>query len=241
MNKAESNTEPQLVLFPGLDGTGELFKPFIQEFQDPSRVTVIQYPMDRHIPFQQLGDYIVPLLPKGRPLVILGESYSGPVVLSLAARTDINVQKVILVATFAKYPGSLLKSLSKWLPLSLLFRLHIPTFIIRRFCFGSADSKNLRSLLRDAVRQNHPYILARRAREGANVDVTEILTKIKMPCIYIAASHDSLVPAEAIDYLKKHLPGLHVITLPGSHFILQTQPKACFEAVSRFLKEQTAA
>lgn len=241
MNKAESNSEPQLVLLPGLDGTGKLFKPFIQEFPDPSRITVIHYPMDRHIPFQQLGDYFVSLLPKDRPLVILGESYSGPVVLNLAARTDINIQKVILVATFAKYPGSLLKSLSKWLPLSLLFRLPIPGFIMRRICFGRADSANLRSLLRDAVRQNHPYILARRAREGANVDVTKLLTEIKVPCLYIAASHDRLVPAGAIDYLKKHLPGLQVVTLPGSHFILQAQPKACFEAVRRFLNEQTAA
>lgn len=241
MDRGGVDSAPHLVLFPGLDGTGKLFEPFIREYPDPSRVTVIHYPMDRHIPFQQLRDYIVPLLPKGKPLVILGESYSGPVVLSLAASGDIDVQKIILVATFAKYPGSLLKTFSQWLPLSLLFRLPIPDFILRHYCFGNADSKILRTLLRDSVRLNNPDVLAMRAREGASVDVTELLSAIKVPCLYIAASNDRLVPAKAIDHLKRHLSGLDVVTLPGSHFILQTQPEACFDVVNGFMAQTTLA
>ena len=224
-----------MVLFPGLDGTGKLFGPFIRQFPHTAHVTVIPYPKDRHIPFKQFGDYIVPLLPKGKPLVILGESYSGPVVLSLAARSDINVVKVILVATFARYPASFLKSLSKWLPLSLLLRLPIPEFIIRHYCFGDATTKALSTLLRESVSENKPDVLAMRAREGSLVDVSDLLADIKVPCLYIAASNDKLVPAKAVTHLQSHLFDLKVVTLKGTHFILQTQPKVCFEVVSDFI------
>lgn len=223
------------MLFPGLDGTGKLFGPFIRQFPHTAHVTVIPYPKDRHIPFKQFGDYIVPLLPKGKPLVILGESYSGPVVLSLAARSDINVVKVILVATFARYPASFLKSLSKWLPLSLLLRLPIPEFIIRHYCFGDATTKALSTLLRESVSENKPDVLAMRAREGSLVDVSDLLADIKVPCLYIAASNDKLVPAKAVTHLQSHLFDLKVVTLKGTHFILQTQPKVCFEVVSDFI------
>lgn len=235
MNQDNINSDLHLVLLPGLDGTGKLFCPFIQQFADPSRITVIPYPLDQHIPYEQLADYIVPLLPTGKLLAILGESYSGPVALQLAVRDDIAVRKIILVATFAKYPASFLKTVSKWLPLSLLFRLPIPAVVIRHYCFGRAFTKTLSTLLRDAVRANKPDVLARRARDGSRVDVTALLAKLNVPCLYIAASNDKLVPDTAIDHLEQHLPDMAVVTLSGSHFILQAQPKACFEVVYHFL------
>lgn len=235
MNLQQSNPNVHLILLPGLDGTGKLFDTFIKQFPDPSSTTVIAYPMDRHISFDELGDYIVLLLPVNKKLVILGESYSGPVALSLAVRGDLDIVGVILVATFAKYPASLLKSLSSYLPLSLLFRLPIPDFIIRQYCFGSRGNKALHKQLRESVRANKVDVLAKRAHEGAGIDVTALLEKIKVPCMYIAATNDNLVPATAIDHLKTHLPQLQVVTLEGKHFILQCQPKASFEVVKTFI------
>lgn len=236
MDRGEISSELHLILLPGLDGTGKLFDPFIKQFPDPTRVTVISYPMDKYILFAQLVDYIVPLLPADRPLAILGESYSGPVALSLAARNDIDIRKVILVATFAKYPASFLKTISRLLPLSLLSRLPIPDFVMKHYCFGNATDKTLYTMLRDSVTANKPKVLARRAHDGTSVDVTSSLAGIKVPCLYIAASDDKLVPAAAIDHLRRHLPDLSVATIQGAHFILQVQPRACFEAVNNFLK-----
>lgn len=235
MNREKINSAPHLVLLPGLDGTGKLFEPFIKQFPNSSRITVIPYPVEQHIPFKQLDDYIIPFLPTEEPLAILGESFSGPVALRLATRNDIDVQNVILVATFAKYPESFLKTVSKWLPLSLLLRLPIPDFVIRRYCFGSASNKGLIALLRDSIKENMPNILAMRAHDGSNVDVTELLSKVTAPCLYIAPSNDMLVPSCAINYLKIHLPDMDVVTIQGAHFILQVQPKACYEVVNRFL------
>jgi len=235
MKRSEVNSDIHLVLLPGLDGTGKLFDPFVKQFPDPTRITVIPYPMKKHISFDMLGDYIVSLLPLDTPLVILGESYSGPVALRLATRDDINIKALILVATFAKYPESLLKTVSRLLPLSFLFRLPIPDFIIHHYCFGNTDNTVLAALLRESVRDNEPNVLARRAREGAQVDVTESLSKITIPCMYIAPGDDKLVPGSAVKYLKAHLPNMDVVTIQGAHFILQLQPKACYDSVNRFL------
>jgi len=238
MTSGERGSKYHLVLLPGLDGTGKLFEPFIKQFHDSSRITVVTYPVNRHIPFSKLADYIIPLLPKNKPLAILGESYSGPIVLSLAASNNLDIQCIILVATFAKYPDSFLKTISKWLPLSLLLRLPIPDFLIKYFCFAEATTAALSSMLRESVRANMPRVLAQRAHDGATIDVTQQLSNISTPCLYIAASKDMLVPASAITYLKKHLADLEIITIDGAHFILQVQPSACFDAIDSFIKKQ---
>lgn len=224
-----------MVLLPGMDGTGKLFAPFLKQFSDPEHVTVVIYPLDKHIPFEQLADYIIPLLPTDKPLVILGESYSGPVALTLAAGDELDICGIILVASFAKYPASFLKSISKWLPLSLLLRLPIPDFAIRYYCFGSKTNKTLSTLLRDSIHANTPNVMALRIHDGASVDVTTVLDAINVPCLYIAASDDNLVPSSVISHLKIHLPDLEVVTIQGSHFILQAQPAACVDVINDFL------
>jgi len=224
-----------LVLLPGLDGTGNLFNPLLEQFAEQSFITVIPYPLDYFIPFEKLTDYIIPLLPKNKPLVILAESYSGPVALSLTSLQDINIRAIILVATFAKYPTSFLKNISNWLPLSLIIRLPIPNFIIRYFCFGNATNRSLSQMLRNAVKANKPNVLAKRARDGASNDVTDLLSNIKIPCLYLAATDDKMVPKKAIDVLKMNISDLEIVMIEGSHFILQIQPEACYKTINNFL------
>lgn len=227
----------QLVLLPGLDGTGDLFSTFANEFPEKANIRIIPYPTDYHIPFETLEDYLVPRLPNDLPLVVLGESYSGPITLKLAARNDLNIVAVILVATFARFPVTPLKILSRFLPISLLLRLPIPEFIIRYFCFGSKTTKALSQQLRNSVRANNPGVLARRARDGANINVISLLGNISKPCLYIRASNDKLVPAQAMYELHRNLPDLVTMTIDGPHFILQTEPQKCSKVVQDFLEK----
>lgn len=239
MSGKENKSVYQLVLLPGLDGTGELFSPFIETFPDRDRISVISYPTDYHIPFEQLEDYIIARLPNDRPMIILGESYSGPVALKLAARNDLNILAVILVATFARFPLTPIKFVSRLLPLSLLLRLPIPAFIIRYFCFGAKTTQALSQQLRNSVRSNKPGILARRARDGATVNVTSLLGNINKPCLYIRASKDKLVPVQAMYELQGYLPDLVTMTIDGPHFILQTEPQKCRKTIQGFLHKNT--
>lgn len=218
-----------------MDGTGQLFESFLHQFSDGESVQVITYPTDRFIPQAELINYVSERLPEDRPLVVLGESYSGPIALSLAASSNLNIAAVVLVATFARYPSGFLKSVSRWLPISWLLHLPIPGLAIRRYCFGQYKDPRLYAALRASIRANDPAVLARRMRDGRIVDVTPLLKNITVPCLSIRASEDRLVPAKAIDDLKQNIRKFDEVNIPGPHFILQTQPRACYEAMHQWL------
>lgn len=229
-----------LVLLPGLDGTGKLFKPFIELMESTDEITVVSYSTQVHKPFEALVDYVISLLPVNRPLVILGESFSGPVAIRLAARSDLNIQGLVLVATFAKYPVTPLRLASTILPLSQLFRLPVPEFVVRRYCFGEYTDERLTEILLEAIRDNSPEVLAKRAREGSAVDVTASLPDIDIPCLYISASRDRLVPKQALDVIKAGIRHTEVAEIPGPHFVLQTHPKTCSALITDFMKSIAA-
>ena len=226
-----------LVLLPGLDGTGYLFKPFIEQCANPNKIITISYPTDHFIPFKELPKYIIPKLPKDQPLVLLGESYSGPVAALLATNHKLDVRGVIFVATFARYPKSFLKTLSQVLPLSWLLKLPIPNSVIRLFCFGKWNTATLSNLLKESIKANQPKILTQRARSGTSLDVRDVLSKIDAPCLYIQASKDKLVPDKAIEDFKTHIRDLAIHRVEGAHFILQTQPGNCSRIVADFVKQ----
>lgn len=225
----------KFILLPGMDGTGKLFKPFIEQFTNPDDIRIISYPTDRYIPLDELVNFVTSQLPKNKPLIILGESFSGPVAISLASKSDLDIYGIILVATFAKYPLSIFKLFSRFIPLSLLFRLPIPDFLIRRYCFANFSTELLNETLRDSIKSNLPRVLAQRAHEGARVNVSNLLTEIKIPCLLISACNDKLVPDGAMQYLNTRLPDTRWVKIDGPHFILQTQPKACLDAIKQWL------
>lgn len=80
--------KPTVVLLPGMDGTGELFSPLVRAM-DPSIPTVIvRYP---DVPTDYGAHEVVAraALPGAQSYVLLGESFSGPVAVSIAAsRTE---------------------------------------------------------------------------------------------------------------------------------------------------------
>ena len=73
------------------------------------------------------------------------------------------------------------------------------------------------------------------ARDGAVIDVTALLNDIKIPCLYIAATDDRMVPNTAINLLKRKLSNFEIATIEGSHFILQVQPEGCYKVINKFL------
>ena len=216
------DSAPHLVLLPGLDGTGKLFAPFVAQLPDHVHYTIVRYPGDRPIPFMDLPDYIESRVPQDRPLVVLGESYSGPVAVLLAAQSALDIRGVILVATFARYPATWMRRLSRLAPLSFLLRLPIPDVLMQRYCFGPDINPSMMSQLREVIRENRP-------------NVTEFLSSVKVPCLYLQASMDRLVPASAVAAFKKGIPQLQVVQIDGPHFILQTRPQECYKAIQGIL------
>ena len=77
---------PKLVLLPGLDGTGKLFAEFLEALDLGSSAQVVPYPPDIPLGYDELETLVRAALPAHGPFIILGESFSGPLAIRIAAR-----------------------------------------------------------------------------------------------------------------------------------------------------------
>lgn len=94
----------KLVLLPGMDGTGRLFAPLLSRLDESLEPVVIAYPEHEQLDYGQLHQFVRARLPEGEPFVLLGESFSGPVALTLAAAAPAGLCGLILCATFMRNP-----------------------------------------------------------------------------------------------------------------------------------------
>lgn len=84
-----------LVLLPGLDGTGELFDPLVRELGPDLSIRVVRYPQDPGLGYKELLQFARDALPPTEPLVLLGESFSGPIAIQLSAERPDQVRGLI--------------------------------------------------------------------------------------------------------------------------------------------------
>jgi alpha-beta hydrolase superfamily lysophospholipase len=117
------------VLLPGLDGTGEQFAPLIDALGPDVPTVVVRYP-DAPLDYEAHEQIAASALPRDRPYILLGESFSGPIAISLAAQFPRGLLGCILCASFVKTPRRILRlalpllglmPLSEFRPSSLIF------------------------------------------------------------------------------------------------------------------------
>src|SRR5688500_11525020 len=92
-----------LVLLPGLDGTGFLFESFVAAIGKSAEVIVVSYPPDNELDYISLEQLVRSRLPD-RPSVLLAESFSGPIAISIAASPPSGLRGLILSCSFARNP-----------------------------------------------------------------------------------------------------------------------------------------
>src|SRR5690349_20385434 len=102
---------PNLILRPGLNGTGVMFRPLLAQLPPEVRAKVVAYPTSELLTYADLLPRVLAELPAG-PFVLLGESFSGPLSLMAAATCPPGLRGVILCASFVRNP---LKLRAKWL------------------------------------------------------------------------------------------------------------------------------
>ncbi len=230
---------PMLVLLPGLDGTGLMFRPLLDALPPDLDRVVIDYPPATFRPCRDLADLAASLIPAGREVVVLAESYSGLVCLELLRRGLPQIKAVVFAACFTASPRPLLLRLARLLPLAAILRVPPPTCLVRRYCLGRNATPSAVRQLRDALRAVRPVVLARRLSELA--DARSLPQVIALPCCYIQATEDRLVPRGAIKAFEAMAADLDIRRVEGPHFILQARPRECAEIIGAFLRRQTGA
>ncbi|RKZ53699.1 MAG: hypothetical protein DRR16_05245 [Candidatus Parabeggiatoa sp. nov. 3] len=219
----------KLVLLPGLDGTGDLFKPFIEVLPDDIETLVVSYPPNLKLSYLELVKFVMEQLPN-EDYILLGESFSGPVAYQIALLEPNGLKSVIFVATFLDNPSRLLLRIFNRLPASVIFALPIPDFLIKSLMLGSDANRWTIDLFKQSINKVVAGVLSFRLQEINKLHGTKTLCKTR--AIYIQATDDKLVPKKCVDGFKKMFDGIVLFQVKGPHFILQTSPVACTEIVA---------
>jgi pimeloyl-[acyl-carrier protein] methyl ester esterase len=222
-----------LVLLPGMDGTGELFGPLIAALRPRFNVTVVRYPASVPLDYEDLVDLARAELPGEDEFVIVGESFSGPVAVSLAAQAPPNLRGLVLCASFVRCPvpwAARLKPVTPLLPFGA-----IPASVLAVPLLGRYGNPPARRLLAGALAKVHAKVLRARIRSVLTVDVRQKAAAIKVPFLYLQASADWIVPKSAAMQIRALVPALEVIELSGPHMLLQISPTAAARAIEAFV------
>jgi pimeloyl-ACP methyl ester carboxylesterase len=230
---------PRLVLLPGLDGTGDLFDPLVKALASGIAVTVVRYTRPPLGSYAQCRAAVREWLPCHEPYVLVGESFSGPVAISIAATQPPGLCGLILVASFVSSPRRMLTWLS---PLIRFMPTHgAPGWITDFFLLGRFATPQLRKQVADAMALITPGTARERLREVALTTASsEDLGRVRVPILYMRATHDRLVPRSCGERITRLSARATAVEVNAPHMLLQCAPRECAEAIGEFVKECAA-
>jgi pimeloyl-[acyl-carrier protein] methyl ester esterase len=220
-----------LVLLPGMDGTGIMFEPFVEVLQG-FEPRVVRYPPNL-IAYPDCVAFARQQLPVDRPFLLLGESFSGPVAIALAAERPAGLVGLVLCVTFARNPRPRLAWAAPLL--RLLPAMHLPLPLLRRVLLGGRATEALSNLVATMLPQVPTATLKERLLAVVAVDHTALLDRVQVPILALRASQDRLVPKAATEWIRARRP-TDIVTLEGPHWLLQTRPDACLQALQGFVQ-----
>jgi len=227
-----------LVLLPGLDGTGRLFRSLLAALPASLRAQVVAYP-NQMLDLQQLAAHVLHQLPAQR-VVLLAESFSGLVALTLLANAATRVHSVIFVGAFAEPPRPLLLRLAPVLSRAGPLARSAPSFLLRRYCLGPEANAAELNELRTALAGVSVTVLAQRLALVAKMHSFRQVPP-NVPAFYLRASDDRLVPASCANWFQHRFKSCEVEEISGPHFLLQTKPRVCAEVILRIVQRSGKA
>ncbi|HEX5424169.1 MAG TPA: alpha/beta hydrolase [Candidatus Acidoferrales bacterium] len=224
-----------LVLLPGLDGTGVLFDDFVANLPPDLQPIVVRYPTDKPLGYAQLEEIVRASIPTNSRFVLLGESFSGPLAISIAASKPAGLIGLVLSCTFARYPRNLFRRghwLAPYLPVA-----GMAVIAARRLVSPGRVDPAVAGKLNAAREMVAKRVF--RARIGAllRVDATACLSAINVPILDLRAMKDGIVPNRAGDEIRKRGREVRAIDMEGPHFLLQAKPSQAAEVIHKFVSD----
>jgi pimeloyl-ACP methyl ester carboxylesterase len=213
------------LILPGLDGDASLRQDFAAKLAPDFDSSLPGYPPGLAGGYPGFLELAETALPRDRKFVIVGESFSGPLAIQLAAARPPGLAGLVLCASFAVHPLSSLGAITPVLP-ALPPRM-LPDAALRYFLLGRWSTPAHLARLRDSIRRLAPSALRARLVAAASVDCRPLLARIEVPILCLQATGDRVVRASAARALKAHCPAVEVRRVEGPHALLLTSPEAC--------------
>jgi pimeloyl-ACP methyl ester carboxylesterase len=226
----------QLVLLPGMDGTGELFADFVSALPDGFDAQVVRYPSGEFLSYNELMTLVRSAAPAAEPFVLVAESFSSPLAVQFAAMNPPNLKALIICAGFVSSPAQGWRRVAASLLAPVLFRLPLPGIFAKYFLLGSDPPEALLAAVRSAISAVRPTVLSARLRAILACDARAELARIDVPILYLQATHDRLVPASALEEIQRINPRAAVAKIPGPHLLLQCEPETAAQSISMFIE-----
>lgn len=230
----EGTIRMDVVILPGLDGTGDMLADFEAHLGEAHKVHIVSYPKNEALSYGNLSKLVSADLPTGTPYCLLAESFSGPIATRIAAEKPRDLQAIIFAASFVKKPSYFPRAFASFANLMpanspILLKLATP------ITFGKWSTRKLHALLVKSVGAVSSRVLAYRIREAMGADELWRFTGLDVPMLYIRPSHDRLVSSGAAKEMSRLNPAIGVVDVEGPHFILQAKPEECSAIVADFL------
>ncbi len=229
----------RLIILPGMDGTGLLLGPFIKALGPGFEVTVVRYPDNSTWGYAELEHVAQTALSETGPFFILGESFSGPLAVTLASKHANQVKGLILCASFVRNPRpalTWLKFFTSLLPVSGAAQTALSHLLLGKHAYDE-----MRLALSEELERISPATLRFRLREVLAVDVSVRYAALDMPILYLRATSDRLVPRTASKLAQRLNPRTRIADIDAPHFLLQSASFQAAKAVNRFMAEIQAA
>lgn len=219
----------RLVLLPGLNGSSALFAPLLAELGDID-CQVLELPEHGPQDYPSLADALMEQLGTA-PFVLLGESYSGPLAYQVALRQPTGLRGVIFAASFLSRPNPALALLAH---LPMPQTLATQPWLLRALCLGKTADEHMLQRVQREIRRLDPRLLRTRLATLAGLQAPT--QTLHLPCLHLWPQQDRLVADSTAERLSKACTDIRQVRLDGPHFILQTRPKACANAIVEFIQ-----
>lgn len=220
-----------IVLLPGLDGTGRFQEELATLLRETRPVQTISYPSDRQLAYPDLTELVVERLPEGE-FAILGESFSGPVAIEIAARLPSRAVALILAASFVRSPVPIGDRFAHaWLSMSLP---HL-RWVIGAGLFGRSGSPAHAQILAQVLAETPRSTFAFRIGEIMRVSKRARLADLRCPILYMRGRRDMVARGGSMRLVLDSAPRTTVAQIDGPHAFLTTHAKPSATVIEAFL------
>lgn len=224
----------RLVLLPGMDGTGDLFAPFIEALPEGFEVQIVRYPADRALSSSELAQLLKLATAGSAPFVLLAESFSSPIAIEWAATNPSNLRGLVICAGFASSP------IPTWLRLVCSFLAPVcflvtpPPIVVKFLLVGDDPPIGMVSAVQSAISSVKPSVLSSRLRSVLACDARSALSRLAIPLLFVQPKQDRLVGGAKLEEMRQIEPSAAVETVDGPHLLLQREPQRSAEVIARF-------
>lgn len=166
-------------------------------------------------------------------VVVVAESYSGPIAHALCGLLGNKLISLIFIASFIG-PPSRISLLGFAMPTRWIRKNFLVRNLINFFGFNGRGAPAKIEEILNALHAVPVKVLKQRFKNISLIKVSDEIHDVA--CIYIRPAADRLVGSSAVDAVKCCYPNLNVMQIDGGHFIAQTSPKECAEVILDVLK-----